>query len=197
MMAKVRRLRIASSKRSSVVTKVLNVEKTSLAPAIAARIAQADRPAWVTPDRWRRVSALYKSYDDSPLWLEEGGVKERATALLDAIRHAPEDGLDTRAYPVEAVERVVDTSRITDTASARYKRLAAAGGWPTVTAGMSDAEARAAVHARHVTEMTDSTTDRSDSAAAADTTPLPSAPKSRHARSPLAAEILRFQEHHG
>jgi murein L,D-transpeptidase YcbB/YkuD len=263
------------------VAKVLNVEKTSLAPAIAARIAEAQRPAWVTPERWRRVSALYASYDNSPLWLEEGGVKERTTALLDAIRRAPDEALDTSGYPLDALERVVNTNRITDTASAqtiadadvlltsayvayasdmligqvtpskvsqnwhtgsgvaerdsavthaleepdmaaalaqmapqdpdyaalktayaRYKRVAAAGGWPTVTSTMSDADALAAVHARHVSEMTDSTADRSDSAAAADTTPTveelkADQPKARHRRAPLAAEILRFQQHHG
>jgi murein L,D-transpeptidase YcbB/YkuD len=255
---------------------VLNVEKTSLTPAIAARIAEAQRPAWVTPDRWRRVSALYTSYDNSPLWLEEGGVKERTTALLDAIRHAPEHALDTSAYPVAALEQAVNTTRITDTASAqtiadadvlltsayvayasdmligqvspskvsqnwhtgsgiaerdsavthaleeadmaaalaqmapqdpdyaslkqayaRYKQVAAAGGWPTVTTTMSEADALAAVHARHVTEMTDSTSDRSDAAAATDTTPTPEEPKRHRTRTPLAAEIIRFQTHHG
>ena len=101
------------------VAKVLKVEKASLAPAIAARIAEADRPAWVTPDRWKRVSAIYKTYDNSPLWLEEEGVKDRAVALLEAIRHAPDEALDTAAYPLGAIEKVVDTKRITDTASAQ------------------------------------------------------------------------------
>ncbi|MFL5606672.1 MAG: hypothetical protein ACJ8AD_09520, partial [Gemmatimonadaceae bacterium] len=220
------------------VAKVLNVPKESLAPAIAERIGSADRPAWVTTERWTRVSALYKAYDNSPLWLEEGGVKERASALLDAIKRAPDDALDTTSYPLADLERVVDAKRITDTASAktiadadvmltsayvayasdmlmgqvdprevsqnwhtgtgvaerdsavthaleegdmaealklmapqsqeyaalkgayaRYKRLAAAGGWPAVTANMSDADALAAVHARHVAEMADSTRD--------------------------------------
>jgi murein L,D-transpeptidase YcbB/YkuD len=100
------------------VAKVLNVEKASLQPAIAARIAGSDRPSWVTPERWQRVSALYAAYENAPLWLEEGGVKDRATALLDAIRRAPEDGLDTGAYPLDALQRVVDAGRITDTASA-------------------------------------------------------------------------------
>lgn len=100
------------------VAKVLTVEKASLGPAIAARIADAKRPDWVAPDRWKRVAALYKEYDHSPLWLEEGGAKGRAVALLDAIRHAPEDALDTTAYPVGAIAKVVDAKRLTDTASA-------------------------------------------------------------------------------
>src|SRR2546423_4550232 len=101
------------------VAKVLNVEKASLAPAIMARIADAKRPDWVTPDRWKRVSALYKAYDNSPLWLEEAGVKDRAGALLAAIKRAPDDGLDTTSYPVAAVQQVVNSKRITDTASAQ------------------------------------------------------------------------------
>ena len=256
------------------VAKVLNVPKESLAPAIAERIGSADRPSWVTPERWSRVSSLYKSYDNSPLWLEEGGVKERASALLDAIKRAPEDALDTASYPIADLERVVDAKRITDTASAktiadadvlltsayvayasdmlmgqvdprtvsqnwhtgsgvaerdsavaraleegdmtealkqmapqseeyaalkgayaRYRRLAANGGWPTVAANMSDADALAAVHARHVAEMADSTKDSSHVAGGADS--LDTEPKRVKARSPLAAEIVSFQRHHG
>jgi L,D-transpeptidase YcbB len=256
------------------VTKVLSVQKESLAPAIAARVGAADRPAWVTPERWTRVSALYKAFDNSPLWLEEGGVKERAVALLEAIKRAPEDALDTASYPMAALERVVDAKRVTDTASAntiadadvmltsayvgyasdmlmgqvdprkvsqnwhigsgvaerdsalthaleeadmadalkqmspqdpdyaalksayaRYRRVAAAGGWPVVTAAMGDAEARAAVHARHVAEMTDSTKDSSHVSVGADS--LETEPARVKPRSPLATEIVHFQRHHG
>src|SRR3954471_2458768 len=75
--------------------KVLNVQMADIAPAIAARVDSGPRPAWVTKEGWSRVASLYKSYDNAPLWLEEGGAKARATALLDAIKHAPEHGLDT------------------------------------------------------------------------------------------------------
>jgi murein L,D-transpeptidase YcbB/YkuD len=257
------------------VAKVLNVERAALAPAIAERIAEAKRPEWVTPDRWKRVSSLYKEYDNSPLWLEEGGVKDRASALLAAIKRAPEEALDTSSYPVAAIERVVDSKRITDTASAQtiadadvlltsayvayasdmlmgqvdprkvsqnwhtgsgvaerdsavshaleegdmaeafklmapqdpdyaalksayasYRKLAAAGGWPTVAKGMTDAELLAAVHARHIPEMADSTNDSTDVHVPADTTPTTPG-HATTARSPLAQEVLRFQTHHG
>ncbi len=100
------------------VAKVLSVDKASLEPAIQARISVAERPAWVTADRWKRVEAIYIAYGNSPLWLQEDGVKERAQALVEAIRHAPDDGLDTTSYPLDQIERVVDTKRLTDTASA-------------------------------------------------------------------------------
>jgi murein L,D-transpeptidase YcbB/YkuD len=256
------------------VTKVLSVPKESLTPAIAARIASADRPSWVTPERWTRVSALYKSYDNSPLWLEEGGVKERAVALLDAIKRAPDDALDTASYPIADLQRVVDEKRITDTASAatladadvlltsayvayasdmlmgqvdprkvsqnwhtgsgvaerdsaithaleegdmaqalklmapqdaeyaalkgayaRYKGLVAGGGWPPVTANMNEGDALAAVHARHVAEMADSTKDSAHVAVGPDS--LDTLPTRKKGRSPLSAEIVSFQRHHG
>jgi murein L,D-transpeptidase YcbB/YkuD len=255
--------------------KVLNVEMAAIAPAIAARVDSGARPEWVTKDGWSRVASLYKSYGHAPLWLEEGGAKERATALLDAIRAAPEHGLDTSAYPLDALQRVVDEKRITDTASAqtiadadvlltsayvaytsdmligqvdpkkvsqswhtgsgvkerdssvvralqegdmaealaqmapqdpdyaalknayaRYRQIAAAGGWPPVTEGMGEAELLAAVHARHVPEMSDSTKDSSDARAALDSIGDVASAK-RAARSPLAAELVRFQQHHG
>ena len=100
------------------VAKVLNVDTATLKPAIAVRIEGNDRPAWVTPERWTRVRGLYKAYGNAPLWLEEGGVKDRASALLTALREAPDHGLDTAAYPMAAIERVVDAKRLTDTASA-------------------------------------------------------------------------------
>src|SRR5687768_2123911 len=83
--------------------KVLNVEMSAMKPAIVARIDVGTRPEWVTKDRWERVTDLYKSYGNAPLWLEEGGAKARAAALLEAIRAAPEHGLNTSAYPIDAL----------------------------------------------------------------------------------------------
>ena len=100
------------------VTKVLTVPLASLQPAIAARTGSEDRPKWVTPDRWKRVHGIYAAFDNAPLWLEEGGVKERADALLAALRSAPDDALDTAAYPVSEIVALVNAKRLTDTASA-------------------------------------------------------------------------------
>jgi murein L,D-transpeptidase YcbB/YkuD len=100
------------------VTKVLNVPAESLQPAIAKDIAGEDRPKWVTADRWKRVRAIYTSFENAPIWLEEGGVKDRASALLEALRTAPDHGLDTTAYPVSEISALVNDKRLTDTASA-------------------------------------------------------------------------------
>ena len=255
--------------------KVLNVEMAAISPAIAERVDSGARPDWVTKERWTRVAALYRSYNNAPLWLEEGGAKERATALLDAIRSAPDHGLDTTAYPVAALQSVVDAKRMTDTASAktvadadvlltsayvayasdmligqvdpktvsqnwhtgsgvkerdssvvralqegdmtealalmspqdpdyvalkhayaRYRQIAAAGGWAQITDSMNEVDLLTAVHARHLPEMSDSTGDSSDARAALDSV-SDVANVRRAARSPLAAELVRFQTHHG
>jgi murein L,D-transpeptidase YcbB/YkuD len=257
--------------------KVLNVDMAAIAPAIAARVDSGPRPDWVTKDGWTRVASLYTSYNHAPLWLEEGGAKERATALLEAIKHAPDHGLDTAAYPLAALQAVVDAKRLTDTASARtladadvlltsayvayasdmligqvdpkkvsqswftgsgvkerdssvvraleesdmtaalaamapqdsdyvvlksalarYRQIAANGGWPVIAQGMPDSALLAAVHARHVPEMSDSTNGESDSHTDSDLEAATDANNAkRAARSPLAAELVRFQTHHG
>ena len=100
------------------MSQVLGVPMRALQPAIAARVDSGQRPTWVTPERWKRVRMLYVDFGNAPLWLQEGGVKERATALVDAIRSAPDQALDTTAYPISAIQRVIDAKRLTDTASA-------------------------------------------------------------------------------
>ena len=100
------------------VSRVLGVSSADLRAAIAARVGSEDRPAWVTPSRWQRVRAIYQRFGNSPLWLEGRGLQERATALLEAIHAAPDHALDTAAYPVSAIEGVVNTKRLSDDASA-------------------------------------------------------------------------------
>ncbi|HYD52367.1 MAG TPA: L,D-transpeptidase family protein [Gemmatimonadaceae bacterium] len=100
------------------VARVLGVRSADLRAAIVTRVGSDDRPAWVTPSRWERTRGTYQRFGHAPLWLEEGGVQARATALLDAIRTAPEHALDTTAYPMGEIERVVDAKRLTDSASA-------------------------------------------------------------------------------
>jgi murein L,D-transpeptidase YcbB/YkuD len=100
------------------VERVLGVDSATLRAAIATRIGTEDRPAWVTASRWQRVRMAYQRFGNSPLWLEQGGLQARASALLEAIHGAPEHALDTAAYPVSEIERLVNAKRLTDTASA-------------------------------------------------------------------------------
>jgi len=104
--------------KPGTATKVLNVQMADLLPAIKSRIETSDRPAWVTEERWKKVRALYGQFGNAPLWLEEGGLKDRAKALLTALHEAPDHALDTSAYPIADIERVANEKRITDSASA-------------------------------------------------------------------------------
>ena len=91
--------------------RVLKVEMAALKPANGQRTEKGDPPRWVTPDRWERVGSLYKRFGNAPLWLEEEGVRARATSLLDAIQAAPEHALDTASYPLSALQSIVDAKR--------------------------------------------------------------------------------------
>ena len=104
--------------KPGAAAKVMNVRMADLLPAIGARIASADRPEWVTAENWAEVKKLYAEFGNAPLWLEEGGVKDRARALLAALREAPDHALDTTAYPISQIERVANEKRITDSSSA-------------------------------------------------------------------------------
>ena len=98
---------------------ILGVSTTDIKNAVAARLAGSERPSWVTGDRWKRVRATYARYANAPLWLEPDGVKDRATALLNALRNAPDDALRTDSYPIDSIQRVVDDPAVTKQATAK------------------------------------------------------------------------------
>ena len=95
---------------------VLGVDAPSIQRTILTLVDSGAPPAWVTPERWKRVRALYASYEYAPLWIEEGGVKERASALLTALQNAPAHALRTDAYPLDSIAKWVNDHRIDSTA---------------------------------------------------------------------------------
>jgi L,D-transpeptidase YcbB len=99
------------------VPDVLGVSTSTIQSAIASRVGQAP-PEWVSAERWERVRTLYRTYENAPLWLETEGVKERASALLDALARAGDHALRTDAYPIDSVRHVVDAKRIDSAATA-------------------------------------------------------------------------------
>ncbi|HEY4130118.1 MAG TPA: L,D-transpeptidase family protein [Gemmatimonadaceae bacterium] len=101
------------------VPEVLGIQAGEIADAVASRVDSGTAPSWVTPERWKIVKAVYSVYDNSPLWLEPDGVKERATALLAALDSAPAHGLRTDAYPLDSIRRVVNTKKIDSGATAQ------------------------------------------------------------------------------
>ncbi|MHB1224018.1 MAG: L,D-transpeptidase family protein [Gemmatimonadaceae bacterium] len=74
----------------------------SLQLAMARRLGGA-APAGIRADQWERMRRLYRAFDDKPLWLTTDGRRDRATALLQAIARATDDGLDVSSYPLEAL----------------------------------------------------------------------------------------------
>lgn len=64
-----------------------------------------------------RVRTLYRTYESAPLWLEPEGVKDRASALLDALAHAGDHALRTDAYPIDSIRHVVNAKQIDSAAT--------------------------------------------------------------------------------
>jgi murein L,D-transpeptidase YcbB/YkuD len=98
------------------VPDVLGVSTTTIQSAIAGRIAKAP-PEWVSAERWERVRGLYRAYEEAPLWLEPEGVKDRASALLEALAQAGDHALRTDAYPIDSIRHVVNAKRIDSAAT--------------------------------------------------------------------------------
>jgi len=98
---------------------ILGIQRADLQTAIATRVSKGTAPTWVTRDRWKRVRDLYATWDNAPLWLEPEGVKDRATALLDALEHAPEHALRTDGYPLDFIRRVITSPKLDSGATAQ------------------------------------------------------------------------------
>ncbi len=101
------------------VPAILGIQALDIAVEIAVRIDSGQPPAWVTPSGWKRVRSLYEAYDHAPLWLEPEGVKNRATALLEALQAAPQHALLTDRYPIDSIRRVVDSPVMSKGTTAR------------------------------------------------------------------------------
>jgi L,D-transpeptidase YcbB len=86
--------------------------------AIAIRLDSVAAPTWVTPDRWKRVRAVYAVWSNSPLWIEPAGVKQRATALLNALEEAPDHALRTDGYPLDSIRKFVNVDELVNNPTA-------------------------------------------------------------------------------
>ena len=93
------------------VDEVLAVPVDTVAHVIARRLEDGARPAGIRERDWRRVQTLYAAFDGVPLWFDEGGIRERTAALVNALAHAPTDGLRLSNYPVAAIRRALASVR--------------------------------------------------------------------------------------
>jgi murein L,D-transpeptidase YcbB/YkuD len=91
---------------------VLGVPIGAVRNAVAARLDSVARPTWVTPDRWKRVRAVYAVWTNAPLWIEPEGIKERASALLTTLEEAPDHALRTDGYPLDSIRTLVNADAL-------------------------------------------------------------------------------------
>jgi murein L,D-transpeptidase YcbB/YkuD len=94
----------------------LELEEVGDVPAAAIRAEIAKqlktRPAYATDEQWKHTRALYGAYGNSPLWLDEDGlIKDRADALVDALVNATTDAIRIDEYPLFPLAALLDTLR--------------------------------------------------------------------------------------
>ena len=84
------------------------------AAAIRAEIRRQleQKPSYATDEQWTHVRTLYKLYQNSPLWLDDDGlIKDRGDALVDALVNATTDAIRIDEYPLLPLAAVLDTLR--------------------------------------------------------------------------------------
>jgi murein L,D-transpeptidase YcbB/YkuD len=95
------------------LTEVKGVPIATLRSAIQQRLT-AHHPDSVSDEAWAHTKRLYKRFQQSPLWLERGGLdKDRVGALTDAVLSATDDGLRIDDYPVARMARSIAAVRET------------------------------------------------------------------------------------
>jgi murein L,D-transpeptidase YcbB/YkuD len=84
------------------------------APAIRAELQRqlATKPDVPTAEQWRHTQNLYKRFSPGPLWLDRDGlIKDRASALIDALVNATSDAINLDQYPLVELAYALDTVR--------------------------------------------------------------------------------------
>ncbi|MEX2151992.1 MAG: L,D-transpeptidase family protein [Gemmatimonadaceae bacterium] len=75
----------------------------------------AKKPTFATDEQWGHVRGLYKGYQNAPLWLDDDGlIKKRADALVDALVSATTDGINIDQYSLFDLASLLDTVRRSD-----------------------------------------------------------------------------------
>ncbi|AHG89531.1 ErfK/YbiS/YcfS/YnhG family protein [Gemmatirosa kalamazoonensis] len=94
------------------VTAVQGVPAATLRSAIQQRLAGA-KPQGFNDDHWAHAKKLYKSYGQSPLWMNEDGlISQRVQALTTAMLDADSsDALDLSEYPFAELTQALQTMR--------------------------------------------------------------------------------------
>jgi len=87
------------------------IDNSQHAPAIQ-RITSTPTPAWVGRDKlgatlWKVERQFYESRDNLPAWIDGDKASARVGALVDALNHSEEHGLDPARYGVDHFRQIV------------------------------------------------------------------------------------------
>lgn len=83
----------------------MGIPAAEVQAAVTKRLA-ANPPAPVTADHWKHVKSLYKTFNQTLLWLDGKGVHQpRVAALLNTIANADSDALHLEAFPLADLDR--------------------------------------------------------------------------------------------
>ena len=86
------------------------VDNSQHAPAIQRIVSST--PAWVGRDRfgatlWKAERQFYESRGNVPAWIDGDKASPRLSALLDALKHSEDHGLDPAGYGLDRFQRIV------------------------------------------------------------------------------------------
>src|SRR5689334_21692866 len=86
------------------------IDNSRHAPAIH-RLA-ASTPAWVERSKvgaalWKTEREFYSSRKDIPAWMDGDHASPRVAALIDALKHSEDHGLDPATYQTDKFEQMV------------------------------------------------------------------------------------------
>jgi murein L,D-transpeptidase YcbB/YkuD len=86
------------------------VDNSQHAPAVQ-RIVSAT-PAWVGRDKlsatlWKAERQFYESRDNLPAWFDGDKASPRLGALLDAMKHSEDHGIDPAGYGLDRFQQIV------------------------------------------------------------------------------------------
>ena len=78
---------------------------------LRSRLQDGRRPGGVDGETWRRVRLLYDAYGQSPLFLGNEGIEDRARAVIAAVARAHEDALRAGDYPLDELRTALEPAR--------------------------------------------------------------------------------------
>jgi murein L,D-transpeptidase YcbB/YkuD len=86
------------------------IDNSRHAPAIGRIVAAS--PAWVSRDKlgstlWKAERDFYQSRQNLPAWMDGDKASPRAAAIIDALKHSEDHGLDPARYDTDRFQQAV------------------------------------------------------------------------------------------